>query len=74
MTGLNTAQYTTKTWYAYLQQQDALRLKYITCLQWTATLLQTMGVFHLPAKILSGRGLHRLLASTPGSTPWVDFS
>ena len=32
------------------------------------------GVFHLPAKILSGRGLHRLLASTPGSTPWVDFS
>lgn len=35
------ARYTSKTWYAYLQQQDILRVKYLTSLNLMAALLQT---------------------------------
>lgn len=35
-------QYTNKTWYAYLQQQDRLRVQCISCLNMVVTLLRTI--------------------------------
>lgn len=57
-----TSQYTAKTWYAYLQQQDALRVKYITSLNLMARLFQTI---QKPQLLFSSstKGLARLFAS-----------